>query len=412
MDIGTGGPQSSSDLPSKVHVPALTNPFVMGGGIGAFTGYVAPNYLYGEAYNILYGIDNITPLMKQIMSFPFVTEISCTTGFIAGCAMYPLLHYPMFGIQNVPWMNFSGILLVSSGLLMYGIYSIDGDKHGVIAPNGSYVKSEIVPVLNSIVRLNVQKDKFETYSLTSSDWVGDADYYQQRQKIVLSVQEYQNGKDSWGKLYTFDNPVLAYLCHWFDRGIAKRFPDNIVTLKDSKELKKIRDAMHRTDLSIAFLAAARTRNEKSQDILILIEKVKLFCRMNGVMTDKECQRLLNSSEKASYGVELLMFMKQKNLDEIHFDKSKATLSIGYLENWIRKTAPGIILFKTDEIDCLKGMSVESQLENLSFPFNNDLESLKVNWEQIISDEERTRKRYTLVVVTGLLTTIFSGVLFA
>ncbi len=109
LDVGTGGPKYSK---------VLKNPVLTGGGIGAFTGFVAPNLLYGEAYNLLYGIDSITPIMKQLMASPFVTQISCTTGFFAGCIMYPLLHYPIYGIKSVPWTNFSGLLLVASAATM------------------------------------------------------------------------------------------------------------------------------------------------------------------------------------------------------------------------------------------------------------------------------------------------------
>jgi len=57
LDVSTGGPK---------HSEVLKNPILTGGGIGAFTGFVAPNFLYGEAYNVLYGIDSVSPLFTVI----------------------------------------------------------------------------------------------------------------------------------------------------------------------------------------------------------------------------------------------------------------------------------------------------------------------------------------------------------
>lgn len=393
LDITSGGPRSSS---------FLKNPILTGGGIGAFTGIIAPRYLYGEAYDILYGIENVTPLMKEIMSWQFVTEISCSTGFIAGCAMYPLLHYPIFGYQRLPWTKFSGLLLMSSFALMYSVYRIDDEKHGMLTPEGSYVKPEMSKLLNSLMRLNVQTMEFEMYSLTTNSWVGSPELYQEVQIIVKSVRNYQR----WNEC-TFDNPLLALLYLFIDKGIAMRFSDHLVTIEDTKELIRKRDQMHKTDLSVAFIIE-RSKNQGSN----LVQIVSNFLISTENFTLRKSQRLLNATEKASLGIELVMIMKQCGMKEIHLETSNnTTISLGEIENWIRKTVPGIILYKTEETAFTQGMSVEAQLDLFSW-VSTDLSTAFKRWEHDFVEEERNRKRFAFAIASGLLATICSGILYA
>jgi len=78
----------------------LRNPLIAGGGIGATTGLIAP-YFYGTISESLYQTEGLSDSFNYILSnVPLFTQISCTTGFAAGVMMYPILHYPIYGIKH------------------------------------------------------------------------------------------------------------------------------------------------------------------------------------------------------------------------------------------------------------------------------------------------------------------------
>ena len=102
LDVMGGGPASK----------LLKNPLIAGGGIGAFVGLVAPSLLYGPVCSTLYGIEHMGLFLNQAFTeFPYIMQISVTTGFAAGIAMYPMLHYPIYGVPNVPWQALTGAVL-------------------------------------------------------------------------------------------------------------------------------------------------------------------------------------------------------------------------------------------------------------------------------------------------------------
>ena len=420
LDISTGGPKVAATTSS---INILKNPILTGGGIGAFTGFVAPNYLYGEAFHILYGMEGVTPLIQQFMAVPFVTGISTTTGFVAGSAMYPLLHYPIFGLEHVPWTYFSGLLLLSSAVMGYTIYNKnDGEKLAALAPDGSFVRPEVVPLLNSIIRFNTQTNKFETFSLSSksdnkNSWVGPPELSWQGQKVADSMRDYQSRRDSNGEKFTFDNVILGCLCHYFDRGIAERFPNNVIRIRDSKDLKQHRNLMFWTDLSVAFMverikgSSSVSLKHSNEEVSSLAQKAIDFLVQNEIFTERKSRKILKSTQMTSLGLELIMTMKQQNIQEIYSEKLESIISIHEIEKWIRKVTPEIILFKCEETDCLKGQSVENQLAQLSWE-GKDIKHYKELWEQACVDEYKTRKRHQLVITTGLLASILSGIVYA
>lgn len=394
---GSGGPKNSK---------ILNNPLLTGGGIGAFTGFVAPNFLYGETYNLIYGIDSLTPVMKQLMATPFISQISTSTGFIAGCAMYPLLHYPMFGIKNVPWTSFSGILLLLSAASVYNVYKIDNENHEMIAPVGSFVNPELVPSLNAIVRYNTQTKQFESFSLTTNEWIGSPEVSEKGNSVADSVKAYQKQTDSWGQTFTFDNPMLSYLCHYIDRGVAERFPESIVSLKDEQTMKYFREIMYITDLVVALL------NEKNNTLShedMIEEKVAQMVHIQKDRRASQCRRLLKSIASVSTGVELAIVMKQQGINEMYSNQLKAVVTLDDMESWVRRKAPDMLLFQTDEEDhSLKGESVESQLLKLAHQ-PEKIDYLLDKWVETSSNERRTtRWKFGIAATTiGAFATILS-----
>ena len=392
IDVSTGGPKNSS---------ILKNPILTGGGIGAFTGLVAPNYLYGEAYNVLYGIDSVTPLIGQVMAVPFVSQISCTTGFVAGCAMYPLLHYPIFGIKNVAWTGFSGVLLVLSAATVYTIYKTDVNKHDMIAPVGSFCKPDMVPLLNTIVRYNTQTKQFESYSVTTKEWVGDPIVCDKGSDMADSIRSYQKNSDSWGQTYTFDNPMLSYLCHYFDRAIAERFPENIVSLKDKQVLSDYEEMMYKTDLVVALV---NEKNEEKPMQEIVDEKIVQMMSAQKSTYRSKCQRLLKKAASVAVGVELILAMQKQGVNELYCDHLKSIVTLKDVESWVRRRVPELMLFPEDE-DCgFEGESVKSQLHHLEWESKSVDHALE-NWANLSSKERRTRWKVGIVATIGVFASL-------
>mmetsp|Transcript_9359 Transcript_9359/g.13932 ORF Transcript_9359/g.13932 Transcript_9359/m.13932 type:complete len:602 (-) Transcript_9359:52-1857(-) len=420
LDIGGSGlaaatnsrvSSSSSLLTSN---PFFQNTMLTGGGIGAFTGYCAPKFLYGEAYNVLYGIDGVTPIIHQLMASPFVTQLSCTTGFIAGCAIAPLLHYPMFGIGGVPWTYFSGLALAISTVTMYSLYRIDHDQHATIAPEGSYMKPEMVPLLNSIVRYDVKGGDFGTYSLSSKAWVGGPAECQRGKVNAETVRSYQREEDSWGEKYTFDNPVLAYLCHYIDRDIQRQYPEHTVTVKDVNYLIECRDSMCQTDWSVNFIMERSKANNavgQKNHLEQFDDKVEKISVYDESMTKRKRRKVLKSIETVSVGIELILAMKQRGIKDIYSKKRNSMISLDDLEAWVRQKAPGTFMFESDEKDTpFKGESIESQLSRLEWRCQ-DIENTLTIWEQVAFDERKKKWLFVIATTTtGVLATFLSGML--
>ena len=84
LDVMGGGPASK----------LLKIPLIVGGEIGAFVGLVTPSLLYGPVCStMLYDIEHMGLFLNQAFTeFSYIMQISVTTRFTAGVAMYPMLN--------------------------------------------------------------------------------------------------------------------------------------------------------------------------------------------------------------------------------------------------------------------------------------------------------------------------------
>jgi len=415
LDVIAGGPTSA--LGSKL----LRNPLIAGGGIGAFTGLVAPLYLYGPIYNALYGLEGISDAMFYL-TFPHFTGISVATGFAAGVAMYPVLHYPIYGIPSVPWGALTGVVLLGASAALFYIYN-PNDENVMPLPEGSFVSRKDVPLLDSIIRYDAEQDKFGTYSLTTNTYVGDADQKEKGQIIAEGVRKYQsNGWGSGSQQYTFDNQVLSVLGNFLDSGIADRFEKNLVKVKDTRKLQDCEEIMYRTDWVVKCMmernSAARNRKNEgataTEKEAADMERLKTY----GAMGERECKRRLRNIESTSTAVELIMILRLaekftskqtsgilKNPTEFFssmFSEDKEP-SMPELEKWMRKRCPGILLYKNEEMnmDGLREQSVEAQLERMGWN-PPKLDDTLVSWQEVCGQERGKKLLNGLVITTSLL----------
>lgn len=383
LDIVSGGPQSK----------ILKNPLITGGGIGALTGVVAPTLLYGQIYSAMYGIEGMSELIRQGLGLmPFALQISGATGFVAGMALYPLLHYPMFGVKNVHWMNFSGGILLASGVTLYHIYSSDGEKIMPILPDGSFVTPKEKAILDSVIRYNLTKNSLETYSLSANSWIGPPELHQKAHMISEVVRLYQ--KNSWGSHYTYDDQVLAFLSRWMDNGIAQRYPQHIVTVKDPKELLQCQKQLQKTDL-IVYSILERT-NHKTADMESVIDKLNSY----GKSTSKrEKMRLIQDIQSVCVAVEVLMSQRRAGTQDVKLQEEVTV--------WIRKHVPDILLTIEEENqhNGSLGQSIESQLK--SAKWNMDQNVAIANWEEQKTLERRKLRNRRIMIFSGALLSLAS-----
>ena len=382
----------------------LRNPFITGGGIGAFTGLVAPSFLYGPIYSILYGVNGVSEaITTAFTTFPFFAQISCATGFAAGIAMYPMLHYPMFGIQGVPWMHFSGVLLLASGVTIVYLYSADND-HVMPMPDGAFVDPKMVPLLDSIIRYNVESGEFGTYSLTANEWVGSPDRKELGQGIAESVRRYKRNYS----YHTFDNQILSLLCMVLDSSIADRYQENLVHVKDVKELQSYEDAMFRSDWVVEFIIGGSKDGDnngpRDTSITNIDEKADKMLMYGSAMNERERKRRIKSIETTSIGAELLMTLRLAEKKSMAVG-NKNVPSMVDLENWVRKRAPSIVLYKNEEFTGLQGQSVESQLERMDWKAPALCVALD-KWEDLRKQERGSKIRNGLIItISGLLASV-------
>jgi hypothetical protein len=201
----------------------LKNPLLVGGGIGAWTGLVAPPLLYGPLCKALYGVEGISHVVSNMYwTLPLVPQISCMTGFVAGSFMYPFLYYPIHGIPGVSWKKFSGVILMATGLTMYHVYKGpggDGEDHRPMVgiSEGSFVPKRNVPLLSTIVRYDNQGQRWGSYSLQNQQWVGGPELKEKGDTMAETVRKYHapglwwTGGMTRAKYYTFDDSNIGIL---------------------------------------------------------------------------------------------------------------------------------------------------------------------------------------------------------
>jgi hypothetical protein len=430
-----------SRLLTKYNVNILRNPIIAGGGIGATTGLIAP-YFYGTISESLYHIEGLSDSLNSVLwGFPFFTQVSCMTGFAAGVMMYPILHYPIYGIEALKWQGFSGVLLLASGVTLYYMYRPDGigrrrtDEDGtvldgrtyVICPDGAFVERNKVPLLSTIVRYDAKEAKFGAYSIEEGQWMGDPQLKEKGQMIAESVRRYQ--KPGWWDgggggdrtRYTFDNQILAFYCEWWDRGLGEKHADRLVHVMGVKELQAYEDCMYRTDwvvksimemndiVSDGKLAYSNSHgqlqyqnqedflNRNDEKMRANIQQMKMY---GNVISDREGKRRVESVQATSVAVQLLM-VAMRNISGSDIATNANSIAITDIEEIARNRAPGILLYKTEEPKGLKGQSVESQLEELHWEGPSVDQALR-DWQELQGEERGRKVRNGLLIASGIL----------
>jgi len=366
------------------------NWLIAGGGIGALTGLIAPPFLYGPIYSGLYGIEGISSSIYQFFWYsPLLAQTSVATGFAAGLAMYPMLYFPIHGISGRDWKSFSGTILLVTATILYELYSTNDKKS--IAPKGGYVNPIDVPLINSILRYKAgDGGAFGTYSLTTNAWLGPPSLKEKGETISADVREYQK-PTIWSsqKKHTFDRQILSFLYEYIDVSVAEKNPDNLVVAEDDRTLQKLQIAMLQTDCIADILLTG-------EQGVSLVSKVPEKLKDYGIVFH---EREIRNLRSASLGVNLMM---THHLGYLKNGKSVASMEERQqLEQWIRKRVPGILLYKSDEFEGLRGQSIESQLE-------------EKNWKPRLTGWQEWRtlreKEVRQIVVNGIMLT--TGVLVA
>lgn len=421
---------SSSIDPSRGQM-LMQNPLVAGGGIGATTGLIAP-HLYGSICETLYGVEGLSNSCSALInSFPFFLQISATTGFAAGVMMYPILHYPIHGIQNVKWQGFSGVLLLASSMTVYYMYRPEGMQDNLVCPDGAFVDRSLVPLLSAIVRYRVSEGKFGAYSMEGGEWLGEPGLKDKGQMIADGVRRYHapgwwdgSNDGGGGKNYTFDNQILAFYCSWCDRGLGEKHKDRLVHVLDVKELQAYEDSMFRTDWAVKGIIEMKAgspialhKHEEDESRIENInddtmrEKIQQMKAYGSAMSDRECKRRVESIEATSVAVQLLMTIRQ--IDSAHDSGSDSIINaanntpivVADLEGIVRKRAPGILLYKTEEAKKgVKGQSVESQLEASRWKAPA-LDDALAKWQTLQGTERGRKIRNGLLITSGILASL-------
>lgn len=381
LDVASGGVNSN----------IIRNPLITGGGIGALTGVVAPTFVYGNVYSVLYGIEGMSETIRQCFQvIPFGLQICGATGFVAGMALYPILHYPISGVKNMHWVNFSGLLLLASTVTMYHLYASDGEKVMPILQNGSYVTPKEKSSLNSVIRYNLTKSTFETYSISSNSWIGPPELYHKGKMTSDAVRLYNNNLP--GQNITYDDQVLAFLSRWMDGRISERYHERIVQLMDPKDLKRCQLQLLKTD-SVVYNIIHRKKSESSTLTSILDQ----FCIDGNCLSKGEKNRWIKNIDIISNAVEALVALRavdKKNQANGALQKE--------VDLWVRKRCPDAILLKEDENDHdgSLGQSIESQLSNANWTL--DLNDAIVHWNGIRQSERRELQMKRIMIFFGVV----------
>ena len=380
----------------------------LAGGIGAMTGYVAPHYVYGEVYNQLYGITEIGDVCDWLMSVPFMTEVSISTGFVAGMALYPMLHFPMKGIPGVPYWNFSALVLALSTLGLYHVYTLpnNSEKHEntlpIPLPEGAYLPPNTLKYLDSIVRYNSETDEFQPYSPKVNDWLESLKEKQARDEACDKIRQYHAKYKGVGAgAVTFDHPIFAFLYRYIDHGIAERFQHHIISVPSPTQVLEHEEFMARTDLTIKFIAGRRNENRGFIPQEHQIEKIaEQYKHYSGAISKEERVRRVKNIQVVSIATDLYLLLKQKEREGTELSMEDYTLAQD-LQRSINQKAPGVLLLQQDEKEGFRGQSVESQLQRLCLK-RLDERQIRERWNEISRKKQRQIWKDGLLATTGLL----------
>ncbi|KAL7486671.1 hypothetical protein ACHAW6_012282, partial [Cyclotella cf. meneghiniana] len=395
IDLACGVPAGTSGHTTK----AFSTPWIMGSGIGAAVGYIAPNYVYGPVMEYIYGLEGMTQSVRYVMSVPLATEVSVVTGAVAGMILHPLLYYPINGVPGVHWTYFSGLTLALSSSTLYYLYYHREDA-GLPVPAGSFVTNTDLELAESVLRYNALSGEVESFSLRSGRFVGPREKYVEGKRIAGAIESY--GKT--GNV-VFDDRLLAFIYNYWDSNLKSQYPDHVVDMKPTQILQCQQESMAITDASVVILLV---QNVKCADVDVSMSGTQsaltsILDKINALRKGNKSK--LDSLEEVCVAIELLMTLERMSRAEKNSITDPTIVPV--LEKFVRKSFPDIMLYKKDEF--LSGLSVESQLHAAGWE-GSDLSESMNRWEGICREQaNHMKRRIGISLLTGVLLSVLLSI---
>lgn len=383
IDLASGGPMG----PTK----KIYNTPLLGSGIGAAVGYLAPHYVYGPAMEV-YGFEGMSQSISYVLNAPLATEVSVMTGAVAGMIMHPLLYYPIHGVSGLHWGYFSGLALTMSTLGMYYVYH-GRESVGLPVPEGSFIDTRQLDFVNAVLRYNQSSRDFKPYSLQSGQFIGHEEKYVEGQQVAEAARLYSKNGNA-----IFDDRLLAFIYNYWDTKIKSEYHSHVIDVKSVDSMKKIQVSLAVTDAAVAILTERNSKSTKQNEVKLILDNIDV---LHNVAKRRRNQITRVSLEETCVAIELLMSLKQTS-------DMNAKNSTNDLENFINNAHPNMILYQTQEM--CPGVSVESQLRAAGW----ETPSLNValdRWEELCRKKSHQRKkRIGFTVVAGSLLSILAATL--
>jgi len=376
LDLACGGPTTEAGR------WALRTPYITGGGIGAATGYLGPNYAYGPILERLYGLDGMSASVERLMGYPLANEACVATGALAGALMYPLLYLPTEGVLGVRWELSSGLALAATvGALGY-VYMLQKDS-GLPLPEGSYLSPADEDLVLSILRYNRLSQCIETYSPGRDRFLGPEQMRLDGAEIAESCRSYSQ----WGKKAIFNDRLLAFAYNYWDTTTVDRHPDNVVEIPTVDETSRRQGAVATSDALAAALLLGEGRGEEGMErILRTVDELTRDGRGRAGVPPTE------TFEDVASALDVLMSHR------IHGRDLPADSTDGKLEEFVRRRCPDVMLSPSDET--FARTSVETQLRGSGWKAPDEGPSMS-RWEGASERERRrTVRRRAVVAATG------------
>ena len=249
LDLAVGGPGTGAGR------TALRTPWIAGGGVGAATGYLGPNFAYGPILESLYGLDGASASLERLMSYPLANEVCVATGAAAGLLMYPLLYLPTEGVPGVRWELSSGLALAATAGALGYVYYMQKDS-GLPLPEGSYLSPDQADLVRSILRHNRASEHIETYSPGRDRFLGPEQMRLDGEEMAEACRAYSGG----GKKAVFNDRLLAFAYNYWDSTTADRHPDGVVEIPTADETSRRQGAVATSDALAAALLLGEGRS--------------------------------------------------------------------------------------------------------------------------------------------------------
>ena len=376
LDLAVGGPGTGAGR------TALRTPWIAGGGVGAATGYLGPNFAYGPILESLYGLDGASASLERLMSYPLANEVCVATGAAAGLLMYPLLYLPTEGVPGVRWELSSGLALAATAGALGYVYYMQKDS-GLPLPEGSYLSPDQADLVRSILRHNRASEHIETYSPGRDRFLGPEQMRLDGEEMAEACRAYSGG----GKKAVFNDRLLAFAYNYWDSTTADRHPDGVVEIPTADETSRRQGAVATSDaLAAALLLGEGRSGEGTGRILRTAGELARDGRGRAGVPSAE------AFEDAASALEVLMSHR------IHGRDLPADSTEGRLEDFVRRQCPGVMLYPSDET--FARTSVETQLRGTGWKAPDEGRSTS-RWEEASERERmRTVRRRVVIAATG------------